>query len=196
MRRHDKKIAMKKANILFEQRCNENAFSWDGTYANEGDIHGDDNDYNFPYNQADEVNTKDLFNGTDDIEEGTMSLGDDIEVIPEESGKKAAKKDIVKHIKRYRDSTSGNYSNSDNWDEPSIGDTFNKKSGKLNKELNKDYPDLNPYNNNTNGNKNKIKEVDKTGIEEEITNITTDISDETQWFSQVDGERAIDKIFN
>ena len=114
MRRHDKKEHMRKANMLFEQRCNENAFSWDGTYANEGDIHEDNNDdYNFPYNQDNDVNTKDLFNGNDDIEEGTMSLGDDFEV-----------------------------------------------------------------------------------VEEEITNITTDISDETQWFSQVDGERAIDKIFN
>jgi len=38
MRRQDKKIAMKKANMLFEQRCNESAFSWDGKYANEEDI--------------------------------------------------------------------------------------------------------------------------------------------------------------
>ena len=29
---------MKKANMLFEQRCNESAFSWDGKYANEEDI--------------------------------------------------------------------------------------------------------------------------------------------------------------
>jgi hypothetical protein len=38
MRRHDKKIAMKKANMLFEQRCNESAFSWDGVYENEKDL--------------------------------------------------------------------------------------------------------------------------------------------------------------
>jgi hypothetical protein len=52
MRRQDKKIAMKKANLLFEQRCNENstAFNWNGEYANE------------------------------DTNEGTVSFGGDIEI--------------------------------------------------------------------------------------------------------------------
>jgi hypothetical protein len=49
MRRQDKKIAMKKANMLFEERCNENRFNWNGKYANEDELEegiflGDDNE--------------------------------------------------------------------------------------------------------------------------------------------------------
>jgi hypothetical protein len=35
MRRQDKKEHMKRVNLLFEQRCNEEKFSWNGKYANE-----------------------------------------------------------------------------------------------------------------------------------------------------------------
>jgi len=121
MRRFDKKIAMKKANILFEQRCNENKFSWNGQYANEEDLKESDEDedkenYHFPYNVSDKENDKDLF-----LSDGTISLGDDLEVVEE------ADCDC-------------------NLDE----------SGDL----------------------------DPTDVEK------------TQWFSQVDGERLVDKIFN
>jgi hypothetical protein len=54
MRRHDKKIHMERVNKLFEARkLKESAFSWDGKYENE-----------------------------DDLEEGMMSLGNDIEETP------------------------------------------------------------------------------------------------------------------
>jgi len=55
MRRHDKKKNMENANKAFQKRMNESAFSWDGKYENE-----------------------------EDVDEGTMSLGDDMEVVEEE----------------------------------------------------------------------------------------------------------------
>jgi hypothetical protein len=78
----------KLANITrINKRMNESAFSWDGKYENE-----------------------------EDLEEGTMSLGDDMEMMPEEE------------------------------------------------------------------------------ITEEVTNVTTDISDKTQFFSDEDGERRMDNM--
>ena len=90
MRRHDKKAHMKRVNLLFEQRCNEEKFSWNGKYTNEND---DEEDYHYPFN----VNTtsdKDE-NYTDPYElrekenavtdEGTISLGDDLEVVEEDN---------------------------------------------------------------------------------------------------------------
>jgi len=80
MRRHDKKEHMKKVNLLFEQRCNENAFSWDGKYANEEDLTEDDkNDYQFPYNQEGGENDKDLFD-SESLDEGCeLTMGNDLE---------------------------------------------------------------------------------------------------------------------
>lgn len=96
MRKWDKKEHMKKANLLFEQRCNENKFSWNGEYANESEIVEDREEddikdaekYNHDYNVKADINDK---NYTDpykikeeDVvttDEGTISLGDDLEVI-------------------------------------------------------------------------------------------------------------------
>lgn len=56
MRRHDKKIHMERVNKLFEARnLKESAFNWNGKYENE-----------------------------EELEEGMMSLGDDIENVDEE----------------------------------------------------------------------------------------------------------------
>ena len=65
MRRHDKKNHIAKANLLFEQRCNEERFSWDGTYANE-------------------VNEDDL--KEEEIDEIVVGLGDDLEYVDEDCG--------------------------------------------------------------------------------------------------------------
>ena len=79
---------MKKANILFEQRCNENAFSWNGKYANEEDLNEDDNEgYQFPYNQDNTENDKDLFD-SDTLDEGCgLTMGNDLECECEEETK-------------------------------------------------------------------------------------------------------------
>jgi len=85
MRKHDKKIAMKKANMLFEERCNESAFSWDGKYANEDDLHEDDaEDYNQEYNAASTIDKNDP-NYADpyEIKEKAIFLGNDMETIEE-----------------------------------------------------------------------------------------------------------------
>jgi hypothetical protein len=56
MRRHDKKIHMERVNKLFEARkLKESAFNWNGKYENE-----------------------------EELEEGMLSLGDDIEDVDEE----------------------------------------------------------------------------------------------------------------
>jgi len=152
MRRHDKKKHMERVNKLFEARnLKESAFSWDGKYENE-----------------------------EDLEEGMMSLGDDIENI-EESGKTVAKQDIKKYLSDrpkeerpdWEDKHPDNYNSG-------ILDTFNSDSSKKNKELSKKYPDLNPYMGNTNGKAN-----------EEVTNITTDV-ESSQFFSDENGEREMD----
>tara|TARA_R110000796_G_scaffold40062_1_gene99399 strand:+ start:26010 stop:26555 length:546 start_codon:yes stop_codon:yes gene_type:complete len=81
---------MTKVNKLFEQRCNESRFSWDGKYANEDDINEDDaEDYNREYNVAATVDKNDP-NYTDpyDIKEkSAMFLGNDMETIEEKSDK-------------------------------------------------------------------------------------------------------------
>ena len=58
MRRRDKLANIARIN----KRMNESAFNWNGVYENEDDIHEE----------------------VEGVEEGTMSLGDDIEVVDEE----------------------------------------------------------------------------------------------------------------
>ena len=118
MRRKDKKEHMKRVNMLFEQRCNESKFSWDGKYANEEIKEDDKDDYHFPFNQYDSDNDVDYFD-TEKLDEKTIMLGNDIEYVDENSE-----------------------------------------------------------------------------IEEEVTNITTDINDKTQFFSNTDAERRMDKNNN
>ena len=67
MRRQDKAKNMERVNRLFEARSiKESAFNWNGKYEGEDDIH-----------ETDIVEEE-------EVAEGTMSLGDDIEVVEEE----------------------------------------------------------------------------------------------------------------
>tara|TARA_R110000796_G_scaffold219934_1_gene335999 strand:+ start:15005 stop:15382 length:378 start_codon:yes stop_codon:yes gene_type:complete len=70
-----------KANLI-----KETSFSWDGTYANEDDLHETDaEDYNQEYNVASTTNKNDP-NYTDPYEikeKSTMFLGNDMETIEE-----------------------------------------------------------------------------------------------------------------
>jgi len=106
MRRHDKARHIERVNILFEQRnLKESAFSWDGKYEGEEDLHedkyeelkdsldyGPDNDNRDSAEPSDwdwaanseHDKKKDMDKFSKEIGEGMMSLGDDIENIEEE----------------------------------------------------------------------------------------------------------------
>jgi len=81
------------------------------------------------------------------------------EALNELTGREAAKNDITSDNKKFRDSNLANHQQKDNWDEPKITDTFNKKSGELNKKLHKEYPDLNGYKDNI----KNVKKVEEIG---------------------------------
>jgi hypothetical protein len=81
MRRHDKAEHMERVNRLFEQRCNENKFSWDGKYANEELEEGDEEDYQYPYDLDDKPNDIDYFapDKEADVKSEGMGLPGDFE---------------------------------------------------------------------------------------------------------------------
>jgi hypothetical protein len=83
MRRHDKKTHMNKANLLFEQRCNENKFSWNGEYANEDEIkEGDDG---WPYDVGTDTDEdKESYTDPYAIKDGKIvGMPGDMEVVDE-----------------------------------------------------------------------------------------------------------------
>lgn len=88
MRRHDKKIHIDRVNKLFEQRCNESKFNWNGKYANENDHEeaveeGDVEDYNYPFNVDSTIDNDDVTDPYKIKEAGVMMLGNDMENMDE-----------------------------------------------------------------------------------------------------------------
>jgi len=135
------------------------------------------------------------YENEDEVEEG----------IDEVSAKQIAKRDISKNLKnKPKDKEEWEPSSHDNYD---IGTShiFTSDSGKLNKKLQKNYPDMNPYKdaikNIPNHPLNKKEQIVSLGDDIEIVDETCDCDPNpttpgNQWFSDRDGELATDKDFN